>query len=658
MSENSTMDAEPANGNGTKAKAGVVPTVRSAPDTEAREPPTGAEPKPRPEIRVVEGKRKSQIIRFQVLLLLHLVYIAAIAFFLGYSVHRDGLWKVKDWDYVKATTEPFIDRSLLWTTVPTFFFSALGLFMRRCYADILELQPFLDLYKQPTRGRKSVLADYRRDLPPTAALKAFKNGHYRSSLALMLTLFFSIIMVPLSSHLLATKLYRNKVQGTALQSTEINLGRLNQNADFSRAFDITSALGVYNGGTNVFSQWMDENYAFPTFIAQNATWNYNTTVEIPNVTGHYGNLANCSFLAANEYTIASLGGGGNTTDATLRLTTERDGCKLEHEVDVEGSKFDMYFFTGAVDCSAPDSNGGNTTPTRLLFLLAWPRPGSSEGLALASQLAVCTPVYGVDVGTLQVSVLDRTRAVQSFTSNNCASADSLTCKGYAPPDGSRPEFRAMSTAIVEHSSSAGAVANTKTKTSTFGSLILSRFDVSRRDQSQPLEQAWPDFEGEMQEDMVDAIRLIYKTFFLTATSVMAFEAAGWPLDFKSARVLVANDVEKLFAVRWVCILVLAVLAASFVVARHAYVLSREMRDWDVDAPANVVEMLGLVCDNEELLAMARDVQSNGMANAETGQFREPFGRLVEGRWNCDEAKFEVEAIATGRSLVVRGLDRR
>ena len=647
----SATDAN-ANGNGMEGNAVAISHISS--ERKAANLETSVEIKSQPEVRVVSRKRIWQVKRFQVLVVLHIIYVGAVAGFWGASEVYDGLWKVHDWNYIKETKGSFIDRSLWWTALPTFFFSALGLYMRRCYGDILELEPFLDAYRKPTAGRRSVLADYRRHLPPKAALDAFKNRHFLSSFALILIPFFTVVLVPLSSHLLETKLYRHMVDGNALQSTAINLGRLNEKADFSRAFDITSALEAYGGGGNVFSQWMDHDHAFPSFVAQNETWAYNTTVEIPEVAGHYGQLLNCTFLASGDYELTALGGGGNTTDATLRLKATKDGCDLEHELNVEGSDFDVYFSTGAVDCSKADDAGKNITSSRLLFLLAWPRPGEEEKLALATQLAVCSAVYGVDVGTLKISVLDKV-SIQSFEPSECIGSGDSGCRGYLSPDGTKSEFRAMSKAIVEHSGSLG-IANRKT--STFGNLILNRFDVSRRDQSAPLEELWPSFEGEFQTDMIDSIQAIYKTFFLTAISTMAFEAAGWPLDFKSTKVEVATDIEKLFAVPWVCALVLVVLLGSLVLASAGYFLSRRMRDWDVNVPTNVIETLELLCDNDELVGMARDVKHNGVQNSETKAFRKPFGQLAEERWTYKEAMFEVEAAGTARSLVVRGLDRR
>jgi hypothetical protein len=158
--------------------------------------------------------------------------------------------------------------------------------------------------------------------------------------------------------------------------------------------------------------------------------------------------------------------------------------------------------------------------------------------------------------------------------------------------------------------------------------------------------------------MIDSIQEIYKTFFLTATSTMAFETAGWPLDFKSTAVEIATDIEKLFAVRWVCAVLLVFLLASIVLTSAGYSMSRQMRDWDVNAPTNVIESLELLCDNDELASMAQDVKYTGSTNSENVAFLKAFGELTEERWNCDEAMFEVETSGTARSLQVQGLSRR
>jgi len=565
-----------------------------------------------------------------------LVYIGVIVALLIVSATRDGLWKVKDWDYVKETEGSFIDRSLWWTAVPTFFFSGFALYMRRCYDDILDLEPYLGLYKGPTRGERSVLVNYRSTFPPITVFKAWKNGHWISGFSVALTTFFSIILIPLSSHLLETKLYQHRTEGIALQKDNLNLGRLNENADFSRAFEITSALGVYGGGGNLFSQWMNNDYAFPSFMpGDGVVWDYNTTIEIPAVPGYYSRLTNCSFIDEDDYEVTDVT-GGNSTQRTLRLTASQDGCEMEHDFEVEGSKYNMYFPTGVSDCV---SSRNNITTSRILFLLAWPNTGEREKLALATQLAICSPVFGVDVGTLKVGVLERI-AVKEFDRTPCQYTSTTNCEG---PDGSRSDFRAVVKAIVKQSATQ-ALANSRTNT--FGNLILNKFDVTRRNTSTPLSVAWPSDLDELREDMIASMQSVYATLFLTATSTMALDAAGWPLDFRNTTVQVVNDIEKLFAVDWACIFILVVLGGSLALAVLGCARSAEMRDWDVDAPSNVIQTIGLIAGSEEILSMAMDVKE--MTNQDGER---TFEETATTRWNCDRALFMVEA--NGRERLLR-----
>ncbi|CAI4213569.1 unnamed protein product [Parascedosporium putredinis] len=237
----------------------LKPTARQIVSPVQPNPPPGNRPLcrlpttgPHPVVPVARSDRIAQIQRFMGLIAVHIVFIAAVATLFGLSASRDGLWKVKDWNYIKETQGRFVDRSLWWTAVPTFFFSALGLYMKRCYDDVLELEPFLRLHQKPTSGASSVLLNYRSSFAPLAMIKAARHRHWISGLALGLTTFFTMLLVPLSSHLLETKLYQQRDEGLAWQTTNINLARMSGNADFNRAIDITSALGIYKGAATSF----------------------------------------------------------------------------------------------------------------------------------------------------------------------------------------------------------------------------------------------------------------------------------------------------------------------------------------------------------------------------------------------------------------------
>ncbi|CAI4213568.1 unnamed protein product [Parascedosporium putredinis] len=382
----------------------------------------------------------------------------------------------------------------------------------------------------------------------------------------------------------------------------------------------------------------------------NGTWGYNTTVEIPAVPGYYSSLATCGFVDEDDYELAALGGGNtNTTDTTVRLTANRDGCEMKLEFDVERFGYDMYFPIAAAECSETASNGaGTVTVPKLLFLLAWPKPGATESLALATQLTVCTPVYGVDVGTLHVGVLGThdTKSVKSYEPETCFSEASEGCKGFVDADGSREEFRAVIKAIADLDDSQDLA---RVKTSKFGTLILNNYDINRRDATLPLTVEWPSDAQEMRDDLITAAQAVYRTLFLAASSTIATDAAGWPLDFRNATVQVVTDTERLFAVGWVCCFTLAVLLGSLGLAIWACLRSVEMRDWDVNAPSNIIQTLGLIAGSEELLSVGADIKRAGEGTFEDAAVND---------WNCGKARFMVEANGTDRILRMYPHDSR
>ena len=287
---------------------------------------------------------------------------------------------------------------------------------------------------------------------------------------------------------------------------------------------------------------------------------------------------------------------------------------------------------------------------KLSFIWAWNLSTNNETLSLNETILTCDPIFRRDTGQLTLKILD-SATVSNFSTERCSQMSrDPTCKDLAFSDTlSRKQTLALLNAIAKHKTK---TTDTRSKASLdfyaedFGSLIMNRFDVTKRDVSTPWLPNGADNFTEFREGMIGSVQTVFRTLFLSGLATAGFEEFEWPLDQQRTHVKEHVDLEKLFVVPFVAIILLFVLAASLTLGFFGWRMSRELQLWDVDIPSTAVGYLGLWygCDGagqaaRELLdGMARDREDR-----ETS-----FEQDAMERYTFAEVEWVLDCSGTGR----------
>ncbi|KAK5654566.1 hypothetical protein OQA88_7195 [Cercophora sp. LCS_1] len=570
------------------------------------------------------------------------------------SSTNDGIVTIRRWSYIRSSEEGFTGLSLLWTSLPTLTFSLLGFLMGWVFKDVIELTPFLELYRGPVRGdRSAVLVDYRTEPRLWVVPRALRRGHWLVAVLMVAMLGYAAAVVPLSAHLLETRLLRvAEVQGEgARQVSGFVTGRLSAEADYGRAMEIASAREVYGGGGGEFARWMNGEYVFPTFAAAGRAWPENSTVTIQGVRGYTGALGGCGFVEADKYRISEAGRVGNSTGngtTTVTVTAGRvvgvsgvdGGCLIKLDLEVEDGKYDLYFGSGVYQC--PEGQSNSTRPP-VFFLMAWPvtTPGlNSSSLALSTRMLSCQPEYRTALGSLAISTANSELPINGFS--NISSTDTWT-----PQAGFE---KAILTAKSTSASAAGSRA--RVQTTAFGNLVLARFDITKRDPARPWSENDVDTEKDLQAGLIESAQTIFKSVILSSLSSMGRDESKWPLGAKENLRLVTTDidVERLFVFFPVAVFIMAALFLVAVMAVAASMVSREMRNRNVSLPANVLAYHGMLHDCGDLHQVAAAVHDPDPDG--------DFSEAAKKQWNVKSALFHIEVEGARRRLHAQGLQWR
>jgi len=590
----------------------------------------------------------------KVLILAILCFFAAILALTAYSATNDGLLTIRRWSYVRSSSEggAFSGLSLLWTALPTLVFSLLGFLMGWVFKDVIELTPFLELYRGPARGdRSAVLVDYRTEPRVWVVPRALRRGHFLVAVLTVAMLVYAALVVPLSSHLFETRLRRvaEVQENGARQVTGFSPGRLTAEADYGRAMEIASAREVYGGGGGEFARWRTGGYVFPTFSPAGRAWPENSTVTIQQVTGYTAELGECGFVEADKYRISEAGRAGNvTTNTTVAATAGRTvslsgadgGCLLKLDLEVEDGRYDLYFGSGVYQC--PKAQEGGKRPL-VFFVMAWPATTSesnSSSLALSTRMLSCRPSYRTGVGALSISTAGSELLINSFT--NISSTNPWT-----------PQAGFEKAVLTTQSTSASAAGSrARVQTTALGNLVLGRFDITQRDPAKPWTENDVDTEKELRAGLIESTETIFKSVILASLTTMALDESKWPLGTKEnlRAVTIDIDVEKLFVFFPVAVSILTTLFFLFVLAIGASMAAREVRNRGVSLPANMLAYHGLLhgCgDLHQVAAGFYDPSPNG-----------EFTEAAKKQWTVKTALFHVEVDGAKRRLHAQGLQWR
>ncbi|KAK4446653.1 hypothetical protein QBC34DRAFT_147372 [Podospora aff. communis PSN243] len=587
-----------------------------------------------------------------ILIIAIVCFFTSILAFTIFSESHDGILIIRRWTYLRSTGgDAFSGLSLLWTALPTLVFSLLGFLMGWVFKDVIELTPFLELYRGPVRGdRSAVLVDYRTESRLWVVPRALRRGHWLVAMLTVAMLLYAAVVVPLSSHLFDTRLrsLAEVHENGARQVTSFSPGRLSAEADYGRAMEVASAREVYGGGGGEFARWMTKDYIFPTFSAAGRAWPENSTVTIQGVTGYTAELDECDFIEPDKYRMSEAGRASNVTanetlttpgGRTVSLNGADGGCLIKLDLQVDDGKFDLYFGSGVYQC--PEGQKEGLRPP-VFFVMAWPAAasGSSSPLALSTRVFSCRPRYQIGIGSLSISTAGSELTINSF--NNISSTNH-----WSPQTGFE---KAILTTASTSASAAGSRA--RVQTTAFGNLVLGRFDITQRDPAKPWTENDVDTEKELRVGLIESAQTIFKSVILSSLSTMALDESKWPLGTKeNLRTATTDiDVEKLFVFFPVAVLILAALFVLFFLAIGASMASREMRNSQCQLPANLLAYHGLLQGCNDLHQVAVGVY-------EPNPKRE-FAEAAKKQWTVKTALFHVEVDGARRRLHAQGLQWR
>ncbi|CAH0021604.1 unnamed protein product [Clonostachys rhizophaga] len=603
---------------------GPAPTINSTRPLQPNPSSTPPEPsltKSQKHISTVFRRRQWLVWKVGGLLIQHALYLILLAVALAVSLHNNGLATIRNWQYVHTGNSSFYDQiSLTWTTIPTLIFSLLLLHMRWCYEEIQRLLPYLQLYKSRDKGHTSVLVNYRSEFPLIAIFSAWMRSHRMVSFTITLSLIFSIVAVPLSSHLFETRLRQQPTEAEVSAQTVWNSGNINERTDYSRALQVASVLDVYKSNGGIFSQWASSDYAFPTYSAVGTPWGDNSTIRITDIQGHGGRIEGLKFLNQSQYRLSR----GNGTD-NIALSGTDDGCLLSLSFDLAEKEVDLYFQVGVASCTR---NGGDDNKdlgpsvsqsySKLFFFLGWPAPGSNA-TAMSTEVITGNTIHIGVKGDIEVAVRENVVSVKSFKPSN----ESETNAGTTTP---------FDRAILQSGNTKSTFSNIQT--TYFGGLILDRFDVARRNASTPWVSVDASTAEALRKDMMDAISKIYTTVYVSAAALNGFEPVEWPLDYLSTGVYIVRDVERLFINEGIAGFLIGVIIISFLIAGRALSYALAFRNYQVDCPEDLISSFDLLHGCDSLGHMADDVHSSG-------QYKGDFVETARKRWNLSKATFSI-----------------
>ncbi|VUC27293.1 unnamed protein product [Clonostachys rosea] len=602
---------------------GPAPTISSTRDLQLNPPSTPPESsltKSQKHISTVFRRRQWLVWKVGGLLILHALYLILLVIAFAVSLHNHGLVTIRNWQYVHTGNSSFYDQiSLTWTTLPTLIFSILLLHMRWCYEEIQRLLPYLQLYKGRDKGHTSVLVNYRSEFPLIAIFSAWMRSHRMVSFTITLSLIFSIVAVPLSSHLFETRLRQQPTEAEVSGQTVWNSGNMNERTDYSRALQVASVLDVYKSNGGIFSQWASSDYAFPSYSAAGTPWGDNSTIRITDIEGHGGRIENLKFLNESQYRLSR----GNGTD-NIALSGTDDGCLLSLGFDLAEKEVDLYFQIGVASCSRSGDGSSDLGPSvsqsysKMFFFLGWPAPGSNA-TAMSTEVITGDPVHVGVKGDIEVAVRENVVSVKSFKASN----ESETNAGTTTP---------FDRAILQSGNTKSTFSNIQT--TYFGGLILDRFDVARRNASTPWVSVDASTAQALRKDMMDAIGKIYTTVYVSAAALNGFEPVEWPLDYLSTGVYIVHDVERLFINEGIAGFLVGVLIISFLIAGRSLNYALAFRNYQVDCPEDLISSFDLLHGCNSLGHMADDVHSSG-------QYKGDFVETARKRWNLGKATFSI-----------------
>jgi hypothetical protein len=299
---------------------------------------------------------------------------------------------------------------LLWTALPSFLMALYRIGWDAIVSATAERQPYVDLNATEdhasTAGR-TVMLDYRTYPILYNWVIAIRMKHGLIAFAMILNSILSLLLVPLTSHLLAATPSVLAKDFNATIFNTFNEAALN-NADLQPALNIARAALAYNAEP---PPWTTAKYSFEPFEIGAAEALRNYTVP---VNAYYGQL-DCVSLDVPKPQVSASGLGSNLTTYTYKLK-DRSCTLSDIVVPIGDPPVEKSLHT------SPTTSCGDAAHFSRIALWAG-NPISSKKIENVT-ITSCIPSYWKTKGSLTVSAQkDLLPRVESFVEDTAQLAE-------------------------------------------------------------------------------------------------------------------------------------------------------------------------------------------------------------------------------------------
>ncbi|KAL2192499.1 hypothetical protein P885DRAFT_72913 [Corynascus similis CBS 632.67] len=484
--------------------------------------------------------------------------------------------------------------SLLWTALPSFVFTLLGLHWAAIANAAADRQPFVGL-NRPNGGfaKETVLLDYRATISLIRWFAAFRNRHWVVGWAQVVSLIFSIMSPLAASLFVASSAFFNLKIPVVFNST-FDQSAMNSYMDIRVLLDSVTATLIYDATD---PPWTDQEHAFrPFYIATQVAAEHpltNATVLIAPTVAHSAYL-NCSvLLPGNDYEIF-VESQSSSSNLSARLTMRGNdrGCSIQQGFTVSELQSVYLVTTSITTCSIA------SLYSRLVFTYGHWSAAAPSFLTHISVVS-CAVGYRKTNGDLSVT-------------------------GFSPterPQDSRDDafgfWRVFEQNLFRSST---FTVNTTWFTTDFGGVILYRAMQLQDDEAGDDDDGDSVIGGDV---LAKSISDVFSSTYLTGMATVGLV----PIDADRSEVMPATmvtNLTRLFVVPWVAGVVIGILAFTIVVASSTLTHVRRHKTLLYEEPAGLLASAGLL-HSSDLIEIARRVR-----NSE--RFDGRVIGLVWGRW--------------------------
>lgn len=326
-----------------------------------------------------------------------LVTVAIMGAIIGmsiYSAKNHGLVDVRTTDNGQQLFTFQVGISMLWTFLPALLLQGYSLMYGAVVKAACARQPFVELLKNDDDGaapEKSILLDYGSWIPPWAIIKALQYGHLMLFWTQLVSLFATLLLGPIGSHLFQAASIPQDQPVTFTQSSHFDDDGFDVVTGLSSALDVASATKLYGA---LLIPWTTNNTSLLPFETSRFA-NPGQLANISAQTRAYATYLDCMPLGPENYALAY----DTSLDAWYFSANDR-GCNF-------GGSSQVLFTSGLLatektfaetyraDC---DNSVGSS---RIILAIALNEKGSTQQFTNASVVS-CIPSYNVIEGRAQL----------------------------------------------------------------------------------------------------------------------------------------------------------------------------------------------------------------------------------------------------------------